>query len=59
MGHLNMPREMTLTKEQAQLIVDTHELDVLMDNDEEVDLLEQHNPELLDAYRVLIDIAES
>lgn len=48
-----------LTKEQAQLLVDTHEIEMLMQNDEEVELLEEHNPELLEAYETLIEIAES
>lgn len=46
-----------LTKEQAQLLVDTHELDVLIQNEEEVELLEENNPELLEAYETLLEIA--
>jgi hypothetical protein len=48
----------TLTQEQAQLIMDAHEIEALLNNEEETDLLEQHNPELLDAYQNLQGIAD-
>lgn len=48
----------TLTQEQAQMIMDAHELEALLNNEEETDLLEQHNPELLDAYLNLQGIAD-
>lgn len=46
-----------LTNEQASLICDAHSIYALLENDEEIELLEQHNPELLEAYRALYDIA--
>jgi hypothetical protein len=47
---------MALTKEQAQNIVDAHEIN--LDDGEETELLEANNPELADAYRALLAIAE-
>ena len=46
-----------LTPEQAMLICDAHELFQLMDNEEEVELLEDNNPELLEAYTELLNMA--
>lgn len=48
-----------MTKEQAALLADAHEVRSLMDNEEEVDLLEQHNPALLGAYEALLELADS
>lgn len=45
-----------LTQEQAQLIVEMH--DIQQAADEENELLEANNPELFEAYRVLVKIAE-
>lgn len=42
-----------LNKQQAQLLVEAHEIDSLLENEEEVELLEDNNPELLTAYRAL------
>lgn len=47
-----------MTKDQAMLIIDMHEIDSLMRDDEERELLEENNPELLEAYRALLKIAE-
>ena len=44
-----------LTREQAQAIIDAHEIN--MDDGEETELLEANNPELADAYRALLAIA--
>lgn len=46
-----------MTKEQAQILCDTHEVDSLLENEEEIELLEANNPELLEAYRALFRIA--
>ena len=46
-----------LTKEQAQMLCDAHEVDSLLENEEEIELLEDNNPELLDAYRALSRMA--
>ena len=46
-----------LTKEQAMLICDAHEIFQLLDNEEEVELLEDNNPELLQAYTELHNMA--
>lgn len=42
-----------LTRGQAQLLCDTHEVVSLLDNEEEIELLEENNPELLEAYFAL------
>ena len=47
---------MTLTKEQAQNIVDAHFIN--LDDGEETEILEDNNPELVAAYRALLKIAE-
>jgi hypothetical protein len=47
-----------LTQSQARMIMDAHEIEALLDNEEETDLLEQHNPDLLDAYLNLQGIAD-
>jgi hypothetical protein len=48
----------TLTRYQAQLILEVHDIESLLNNEEEVDLLEQQNPELLNAYLNLQGIAD-
>lgn len=48
---------MALTKQQAQAIIDAHEIN--MDEGEETEMLEENNPDLADAYRALIAIANS
>ena len=48
----------TLSAEQARLIMDAHEIESLLNNEEETELLEQNNPELLDAYLNLQGIAD-
>lgn len=48
----------TLTAEQARLILDAHEIESILDDEEEADLLEQHNPELYRAYLDLQAIAD-
>ena len=48
----------TLTQEQARLIMDAHEIEATLNNEEEADLLEQHNPELLHAYLNLQAVAD-
>lgn len=47
-----------LTKEQAQEIVSAHEIE-LLDGDEETELLEANNPELAEAYRALLAMADA
>lgn len=42
-----------LTREQAQLLCDAHEVVSLLDNEEEIELLESNNLELLEAYFAL------
>ena len=44
-----------LTKDQAQAIIDAHEIN--MDDGEETETLDENNPELAAAYRVLLAIA--
>ena len=47
-----------MTPKQAQLIIDAHEIDALLSNEEECDLLEENNPELLEAYQALLAFAD-
>jgi hypothetical protein len=47
-----------MTKEQAALLVDAHEVDRLMDDEEEREMLRDNNPELLDAYIALLEMAK-
>lgn len=51
--------KLEFTPEQAQLIVDAHEVEQLLDNEEEVELLAQNNPAILAAYRALVLWAHS
>lgn len=46
-----------LSQKQAQLIVDAHDIETLMDNEEENELLFECNRGLHEAYHVLIKIA--
>lgn len=46
-----------LTAEQARSIMEAHEIDALLMNEEEIDLLERNNPELLTAYQALEQIS--
>ena len=47
----------TITQQQARLICEAHEVYALLDNEEEIELLENNNPELLEAYYALHRIA--
>jgi hypothetical protein len=47
-----------LTSEQARLIMDAHEIEATLNNEEDADLLEQNNPDLLHAYLNLQAIAD-
>jgi hypothetical protein len=47
-----------MTKEQANLIIDAHDIRDVLENEEERDLLEKHNPALLDAYWALLKFVE-
>ena len=47
----------TLTPDQAQTIIDAHEIN-LDSEDKETELLWENNPELADAYSVLLAIAK-
>lgn len=47
----------TLTKVQAQELIDTHEIDSILDDEKVRDLLESNNPKLLAAYVALRLIA--
>ena len=46
-----------LTKEQASMICDAHEIFSLLSDEEEMELLKEHNPELLEAYFALHQVA--
>lgn len=45
------------TKEHAKLIIEAHDVMSFTDNEEEADLLEKHNPALLEAYLAILDFA--
>lgn len=47
-----------LSKSEAQTLVEAHEVEQLLGNVEEVELLGENNPDLLNAYRRLVKIAE-
>ncbi len=47
----------TLTKEQAIRLIDAHDIMQVMESEEEMELLKEHNPELFEAYDALLDIA--
>lgn len=51
------PNGPLMTQEEAQLLCDAHEVGQLLRNEEETELLEQHNPGLLTAYEKLWAIA--
>ena len=46
-----------LTTEQTQALVRAYEIDRLIKNEELVGILEDNNPELLEAYRALVIMA--
>ena len=46
-----------LTQEQAAILCDAHEVYSLLENEEEIELLEAHNPELVEAYYALHRLA--
>lgn len=46
-----------LTREQARMIMDTHDITTTMGDEEEMGLLEENNPELAEAYFALHRIA--
>jgi hypothetical protein len=46
-----------LTPEEARMLIEIHEIDSFMADEEEVDCLEANNPQLLLAYRKLMQIA--
>lgn len=48
-----------ITKQQAQALIEAHEIDQLVANEEEFELLKENNPDLLDAYICLRLIAHS
>lgn len=49
---------MKLTTEQAQAIMDAHEIHSMLHNQEERELLRDNNPDLLEAYKALEKIAD-
>ena len=48
-----------MTKKQAAILIEAHEIDQLLENEEEVEMLEANNPELLAAYRALVRYAKA
>lgn len=52
------PDSPRLTRDQAQLLCEAHDVHLLLDDEDEADRLEQHNPNLLHAYLTLQAIAD-
>ena len=46
-----------LTAEQAAILVDAHEVDRILENEEQIEFFERNNPKLLEAYRALARMA--
>jgi hypothetical protein len=46
-----------LTSEQAQVIVEAHDILAMMENSEEAELLKENNPELYEAYEALLSLS--
>lgn len=49
----------TLAPDEAQQLIEAFDLDIIFDSEEELEMMEMHNPELLIVYRKLKDIADS
>lgn len=47
-----------MSAQHARDILDAHEIGSLLDNEEEVSLLREHNPDLLEAYLALRELAQ-
>jgi hypothetical protein len=52
-----MTKVAKLTKAQARMICEAHEIPALLQNEEECELLVDNNPELYEAYCALMAIA--
>lgn len=50
--------DVILTKDEAAVICEAHEIDVLFNDEEESGLLREHHPELWHAYRKLQRLAD-
>lgn len=46
-----------LSEDQAKLLCEAFEVFNILNDEQEVELLEEHNPALLEAYRELYDLA--
>lgn len=44
--------------DDARLIIDAHEIDRIFSDEEELELIEENNPDLLESYRRLMDVAK-
>lgn len=54
---INNGAHVSLTKEQALMIVEAHELQRMLGDDEERELLIENNPDLYEAYCELLELA--
>lgn len=52
------PDSPQLTRDDAQILCDRYEIHLLLDDEDEVEDLEENNPDLLRAYEVLRAIAD-
>ena len=59
MHHKGIMRLRNLTNIEASALLEAHDIWALLDNDEEVSELKEHNPDLYKAYELLSLIAES
>jgi hypothetical protein len=57
MAKKKAPKNVTLSKSMAHALMDAHEVWSCLDSPEEIELLEENNPELYDAYITLRAIA--
>jgi hypothetical protein len=48
-----------MDKEQAREIVEAHEIEALMGNEEEVGMLKEQNAPLYEAYLALLELADN
>ena len=47
-----------MTPAEAKIIIEIHDIDKLMFDPEEIRIMNNHNPELLKAYKSLFELSE-
>jgi hypothetical protein len=51
-------KSVPFSPDDARAIIDAHEIDRIFRDDEELELMEENNPDLLESYRRLMAVAE-